>query len=86
MMAMNATSFGIQDSIFGLDISYFMFQKPVIEMMVFYFVTFMIGLTLYIALYYIIVFFYVLLCDGVIYDFFVPIGFFLFVPIVVVII
>ncbi len=56
MLAINATSFGIQDTIFGLDISYFMFQKPVIEMLVFYFTTFMIGLTLYIALYYVIVF------------------------------
>ena len=29
MLVMNGTAFGIQDPIFGLDISYYMFQKPV---------------------------------------------------------
>lgn len=56
MMVMNSTSFGIQDSIFGLDISYYMFEKPVIEMFLLYFIILFVSLTLYIALYYIIIF------------------------------
>ncbi len=56
MLLMNGTSFGNQDPIFGLDIAYYMFQKPVIEMMLFYFVALAIGLSLYMALYYVIVF------------------------------
>ena len=35
MLLMNGTSFGNQDPIFGLDISYYMFQKPVIELLLF---------------------------------------------------
>lgn len=56
MLLMNGTSFGNQDPIFGLDISYYMFQKPVIELLLFYFVALVIGLSLYMALYYVIVF------------------------------
>ena len=56
MMVMNSTSFGIQDPIFNLDVSYYMFQKPVIEMFVFYFIMLFVALTLYMALYYIIIF------------------------------
>ena len=36
MLVMANTSFGITDPIFNMDISYFVFQKPVIEMIVFY--------------------------------------------------
>ena len=56
MLAMSGTAFGIQDSIFGLDISYYMFQKPVIEAFAIYFVVFFVMLSIYMALYYIIVF------------------------------
>ena len=56
MLATNGTSFEIQDSIFGLDISYYMFLKPLLEAGVFYFVVLFVGLSLYTALYYIIVF------------------------------
>lgn len=56
MLLINSTSFGIQDSIFNLDIAYYMLQKPVIEMFVFYFIVLMVGLSLYMALYYVIVF------------------------------
>ena len=38
MLATSNVSFGIQDPIFGLDISYYMFLKPLIETAVFYFV------------------------------------------------
>lgn len=56
MLIFNGTSFGNQDPIFGLDIAYYMFQKPVIEMILFYFVVLFVGLSLYMALYYVIVF------------------------------
>ena len=56
MLATSNASFGIDDPIFGLDISYYMFLKPLIETAVFYFVVIFICLSLYMALYYVIVF------------------------------
>lgn len=56
MLVMNGTSFGIQDPIFNLDISYYMFQKPIIEIIVLYFIILFVGLSIYMALYYIIAF------------------------------
>ena len=56
MLVIGNTSFGITDPIFGLDISYYIFQKPVIEMFTYYFLGIIIGLTVYISAYYIIVF------------------------------
>lgn len=56
MLFANSTSFGIQDSVFNIDISYYMFQKPVIEFLIVYFIVLMVGLSLYMALYYVIIF------------------------------
>lgn len=56
MLIANGTSFGIQDPIFGLDIAYYMFQKPVIETLALYFIILFVGLSIYIALYYVIAF------------------------------
>ncbi len=56
MLATSKASFGIQDPIFGLDISYYMFLKPLIETAVLYFVILFVCLSIYMALYYIIVF------------------------------
>lgn len=56
MLVMGNTAFGITDPIFGLDISYYVFQKPVIEMFAYYLLGIVIGLTIYMAAYYIIVF------------------------------
>ena len=56
MLATSGASFGIQDPIFSLDISYYMFLKPFIETAVFYFIIIFVCLSLYMALYYIIVF------------------------------
>lgn len=56
MLVLSNSSFGLTDSIFGLDIAYYIFQKPVIEMIVYYLLAIVIGLTIYMALYYIIVF------------------------------
>lgn len=56
MLAMNSTSFGIQDTIFNLDIAYYIFQKPVVEAFALYFTVLFVGLSIYMALYYVIVF------------------------------
>ena len=56
MLVMNGTSFGMQDPIFGLDISYYIFQKPVIETFIIYFISIFVGLSIYMALYYVIIF------------------------------
>ena len=56
MMAINSASYGMTDPIFGLDISYYIFQKPVLETIVMYFIFLFISLSLYMALYYVIVF------------------------------
>ncbi len=56
MLMINSTSFGIQDPIFGLDIAYYIFQKPVIEAFVLYFTVLFVGLSIYMALYYVIIF------------------------------
>ncbi len=56
MLVMANTSFGIADPIFGLDIAYYVFQKPLIEMIVYYLVGIVVGLTIYMAVYYILVF------------------------------
>lgn len=56
MLFTNGTSFGIQDPVFNIDISYYIFQRPVIELILTYFIVLMIGLSLYMALYYVIVF------------------------------
>lgn len=55
LMMSNAT-FGINDPVFGWDISYFMFKKPFIEMLLLYLLLVVVGLTIYVAAYYIIVF------------------------------
>jgi len=55
LFASNA-SFNHADIIFNLDISYYMFIKPLIETLINYLIILIIGLTLYMALYYIAVF------------------------------
>lgn len=56
MLFINSTSFGIQDTIFGMDIAYYIFQKPVIEIFALYFTVLFVGMSIYMALYYIIIF------------------------------
>ena len=55
LCASNST-FGINDPVFGFDISFYMFQKPLIETLLLYFIGIVIGLTIYMAIYYIVVF------------------------------
>ena len=56
MLMINSTAFGIQDTIFNLDIAYYIFQKPVIQGLVLYAIALIVGITIYMALYYIIAF------------------------------
>lgn len=51
----NAT-FGIADPAFGFDIAFLFFQKPLIETLLLYFIGIIIGLTAYMAIYYVIIF------------------------------
>jgi len=63
LLATGNTTFSLADPIFNLDISYYLFIKPVIEFFIGYFIAVIIGLTIYMAAYYIIIFnFY---CNGV---------------------
>ena len=56
ILAFNSTWFAKTDPIFNLDIGYFIFQKPFIETIIVYLIGLIAILTLYIAVYYIIVF------------------------------
>lgn len=56
MLMANSTAFGIQDNIFNIDIAYYIFQKPVIEAFALYFTVLFVGLSIYMALYYVIIF------------------------------
>lgn len=56
ILAFNSTWFAKIDPVFGLDIGYFVFQKPFIETVVLYLIGLVAILTLYVAAYYIIVF------------------------------
>ena len=56
LLCFNSTLFGSYDPILGYDIGYFMFQKPFIELIIWYLLIAVIALTVYSALYYIITF------------------------------
>lgn len=55
MLFFNNTWFGYNDPIFSKDIGFYMFQLPFIQSLVIYFIALMSLLTIYIAVYYIIV-------------------------------
>lgn len=56
MLCFHSAQFGKQDPIFNLDIGYFIFQKPFIELMIWYFMLATIGLLIYTVIYYITTF------------------------------
>ena len=56
LLFVSNASFGKTDIIFNLDISYYMFIKPLVETLINYFVTLMIAVSAYMAGYYIIIF------------------------------
>lgn len=56
ILALNSSYFTKNDPVFGLDIGYYVFQKPFIETAILYLIGLVAILSLYIAIYYIIVF------------------------------
>ena len=56
ILAFNSAKFGISDPIFNIDIGYYVFQKPFIETAILYLIITMALLTIYVVVYYIIVF------------------------------
>ena len=56
MLALNSAQFGIEDPIFGMDIGYYIFMKPFIELILYYIIFLFIVISIYIAIYYIAVF------------------------------
>lgn len=56
ILYINQAWFGISDPVFGLDIGFYFFQKPFISMMLYYIVIMFVFLTIYTAIYYIIIF------------------------------
>lgn len=56
ILFMNSTQFVSTDPVFGMDIGYFIFQKPWIEFMCFYLLVFIVIRAIYTAVYYIICF------------------------------
>lgn len=56
MLFINSRQFGKVDPIFGLDVGYFVFQKPFIELVLWYILTALAAITIYMVVYYIICF------------------------------
>ena len=57
MLLLNATQFGgSPDPIFGIDIGFYLFEQPFIEMILYYIIFIFVVLSIYVAVYYIIVF------------------------------
>lgn len=56
LLCSSNASFGVTDPIFGFDIAFYMFQKPLIETLLVYLIGIIIGLTIYMAIYYVIIF------------------------------
>ena len=63
MLCINLTAFEITDPVIGLDIGYFIFVQPFLQFLLRYLIYIAVGLTIYAAFYYIIVFNFLL--DGV---------------------
>jgi len=56
ILFLNTTWFGINDPVFGMDIGFFLFQKPFIELVLEYIINILIVLAVYTTAYYITVF------------------------------
>ena len=55
-LCFNAAQFGVSDPIFGIDIGYFVFQKPFIQLILMYAMIAVVALAIYTVVYYIITF------------------------------
>lgn len=56
LLCASNVSFGVTDPIFNLDIAFYMFKKPLFETLLLYFIGIITSLTVYMAIYYIIIF------------------------------
>ena len=56
MLFINSTAFGMTDPVLGYDIGYFIFGQPFLKFIIYYALAMVIGLTIYMSLYYIITF------------------------------
>lgn len=56
LLCTSNSTFGVADPVFGFDISFYMFQKPLIETLLMYFIGIIVGLTAYMTVYYIVIF------------------------------
>ena len=56
MLFMNTAWFGVNDPVFNTDIGYYFFKQPFLEFCIGYFIVLMIALTIYVAIYYIVIF------------------------------
>lgn len=63
LMLMSDVTFQVTDPIFNLDVSYYMFIKPIIEIGIQLYIVFVIWTSIYMAVYYIVIF--SLYCNGV---------------------
>ena len=52
----NKAWFGINDPVFGADIGFYIFELPLFKMLIIYFIALIIGLAIYMAIYYIAIF------------------------------
>lgn len=53
---MNKALFGINDPVFGADIGFYIFELPLFKMLIIYFIALIVGLAIYMAIYYIAIF------------------------------
>lgn len=56
MLCFNSTQFGINDPVFNIDLGYYIFQKPFIELVIWYLMAVTIAILIYTVIYYIITF------------------------------
>ncbi len=56
VLAINSAYFGVEDIIFGFDLSYYIFQKPLIESFIIYYLAIILGTTIYMIIYHIVAF------------------------------
>lgn len=52
----NKALFGINDPVFGLDLGFFIFEQPMFQMLIVYFITIIVGVLIYSTVYYIVIF------------------------------
>lgn len=55
LMFTSSAQFGINDTVFGMDISFYMFQLPFIKAVLIFFIAFLAILTVYVSIYYIVI-------------------------------